>query len=243
MDPQKDYIGYLLKQKEAGRIRYLGFSSHAAPEALERFVDWCPDFDMALIQLNYLDWSLLDGKRQYEILTDHGIPIWVMEPLKGGRLTHLNEKAEAILREAAPERSILSWSFRYLLGLDNVQCVLSGMASPEQILENASIFEAHAPLSRQEETALQEAVQAFKNELGVPCSACRYCYPVCPAGLDIPLLIQGYNELTISGETWKISSLSQTKGPSACLQCGACAKRCPQKIDIPGVMKAYAKLS
>lgn len=243
MDPQKDYIGYLLKQKEAGRIRYLGFSSHAAPEALERFVDWCPDFDMALIQLNYLDWSLLDGKRQYEILTDHGIPIWVMEPLKGGRLTHLNEKAEAILREAAPERSIPSWSFRYLLGLDNVQCVLSGMASPEQILENASIFEAHDPLSRQEEAALREAVQVFKSELGVPCSACRYCCPVCPAGLDIPLLIQGYNELTISGETWKISSLSQTKGPSACLQCGACAKRCPQKIDIPGVMKAYAKLS
>lgn len=239
MDSQKNYIGYLLEQKKAGRIRYLGFSSHAAPDALERFVNWYPDFDMALIQLNYLDWTLLNGKRQYEILTAHQIPIWVMEPLKGGRLVSLNEKAEAILHGIAPHNSLPSWSFRYLLGLDNVQCVLSGMSTPGQVAENAAIFEKGNKLSQQESDALAEAASAFKNDLGIPCSSCRYCCPACPAGLDIPLLIQGYNELSISGETWRISSLSQTAGPDACIQCGACSKRCPQKIDIPAVMRAY----
>lgn len=243
MDPEKDYMGYLLRQKRAGRIRYLGFSSHAAPEALERFVSWYPDFDMALIQLNYLDWTLLDGKRQYEILTEHGIPVWVMEPLKGGRLVTLNDKAEQILLETSPEQSVPSWSFRHLMGLDNVYCILSGMASPGEVLENASFFREGNHLSDQEAAALQKAVDAFRDDFGIPCSACRYCCPVCPAGLDIPLLLQGFNELTLSGDTWKISGLSQTAGPDACLQCRACAKRCPQKIDIPAVMKAYANRS
>lgn len=240
MDSEKDYIGYLLEQKKEGRIRYLGFSSHAAPEALARFVNWYPDFDMALIQLNYLDWTLLDGKRQYDILTEHEIPIWVMEPLKGGRLVTLNEKAETILRKVAPHKSIASWSFRHLLGLDNVQCVLSGMTTPEQIMENTAFFKENNTLSVSESNALLEAVEAFKNDLGIPCSACRYCCPTCPVGLDIPLLIQGYNELRISGETWRISNLSQAASSDSCIQCGICSKHCPQKIDIPAVMRAYS---
>lgn len=239
MDPRRDYIGYLLNQKKAGRIRYLGFSSHAAPDGLEKFLSWYPDFDMALIQLNYLDWTLLDGQRQYEILTEHGIPVWVMEPLKGGRLVHLNQKAESILQAAAPGQSIPSWSFRYLMGLPNVQCVLSGMSTPQEVHANAEVFRSDNLLSPAEEAALTEAVDAFKDSFGVPCSACRYCCPVCPAGLDIPALIQGYNELTVGGEPWKLFSLTRTKGPDACLQCQACVKRCPQRIDIPSVMKKY----
>lgn len=241
-DPARDYIHFLLEQKKAGRIRYLGFSSHAAPDGLLRFLDWYPDFDMALIQLNYLDWTLLDGQRQYEILTERGLPVWVMEPLKGGRLVHLDQKAESILRAAAPGQSVPSWSFRYLMGLDNVQCVLSGMSSPEEISENAGVFSRKNPLSETEEKALARAVDAFKDSFGIPCSSCRYCCPVCPAGLDIPALIQGYNELTVGGEPWKLYSLTRTAGPEACVQCGACAKRCPQKIDIPAVMKKYREL-
>ena len=242
MDPKRDYIGYLLRQKEAGRIRYLGFSSHAAPDALKQFVNWYPEFDMALIQLNYLDWTLLEGKKQYEILTEYGIPVWVMEPLKGGRLVKLNKEAEKILKETSPDRSIPSWSFRYLLGLENVQCVLSGMSSPEEVIENASIFDDHRILSEKENTALGRAIDVFKNDLGVPCSTCRYCCSVCPKKLDIPLLIQGYNELKIGGEIWRLSNLSETAGPSECIGCGACAKRCPQRIPIPEVLKQFNKL-
>lgn len=241
MDPNKGYLNYLLRQKEAGRIGRLGFSSHAAPETLERFLNWYDDFDMALIQLNYLDWNLLDGKRQYELLTEHDIPVWVMEPMKGGSLSTLNEKAAGILKEAAPTASLSSWGFRFLQGLPGVQTVFSGMSDVSQVIENATLFGAPKSLSAAERKTLQRAADAFLKTMGVPCSGCRYCCGICPAGLEIPLLIKGYNEQNITGSTWKIGMLSETKGASACLSCGACLSRCPQKIDILGVMKKLAE--
>ncbi len=243
MDEEKNYIGYLLEQKRAGRIRYLGFSSHAAPDTLARFLHWNDCFDMALIQLNYLDWTILDAKRQYEILTRHGIPVWLMEPLKGGRLSTLNQEAADILKAAAPERSLSSWSFRFLMGLDNVQTVLSGMSTVEQVLDNIKTYDHCDPLDEQEQKALQQAVSIFMKELGVPCSGCRYCCDTCPAELDIPLLIKGYNEHNVSGEMWRVADLDHRKhGPEECLQCGACLKHCPQKIDIPGIMRKFAPI-
>lgn len=237
MDKEKDYIGWLLEQKQAGRIRYLGFSSHAAPEALERFLDFYDGFDMALIQLNYLDWTMLEGERQYEILTRRGIPIWVMEPLKGGRLSEPGEETADILRSAAPERSLSSWGFRFLMGLPNVHTVLSGMSAVAQVEDNLKTFCRPDPLNEEESRALQQAAGVFIRELGVPCSGCRYCCSDCPAELDIPLLIKGYNEQNVAGETWRIAELAQTKGAEHCLQCNTCLKHCPQKIDIPKIMR------
>ncbi len=237
MDEEKDYLGYILEQRRAGRVRYIGFSSHAAPDTLRRFLDWYDGFDVALIQLNYLDWKLLAAKEQYEILTERGIPVWVMEPLKGGRLSTLNKRAANILQAAAPDRSLSSWGFRFLMGLPNVLTVFSGMSDAGQVLDNAETFAKPDPLDGGEEEALRAAAEAFMAELGVPCSACRYCVAVCPAGLDIPLLIKGYNEKQVSGETWRIAPFAEAAGAFACLQCGACLKRCPQKIDIPAVMR------
>lgn len=239
-DQQKDYLGFLLKQKAAGRIRYIGFSSHAAPETLQKFLDWYDGFDMALIQLNYLDWTMLDAKRQYEILTEHNIPVWVMEPLKGGRLSTLNERACAVLERAEPKLSISSWGFRFLMGLPNVQTVLSGMSSVCQVQDNVKTFAVENPLSTEKTDALRMAASVFMEDLGVPCSGCRYCCDTCPAGLDIPLLIKGYNERNVSGETWRIASLGGAKSAQSCLQCGLCKKHCPQKIDIPAVMRKLA---
>lgn len=236
-DKELDYLGFLLKQKKAGRIRNIGFSSHASLETLERFLDWYDGFDMALIQLNYLDWTLLEAKRQYEILTEHGIPVWVMEPMKGGRLSTLNEKDAAILKAEKLEDSLSSWGFRFLQGLLNVHTVLSGMSEPRQVIENAALFDKQIPLTEREMKALQRAAVVFMGTMGVPCSGCRYCCSTCPSGLDIPLLIKGYNERNISGSTWKIGNLSETKSASECLACGACLKRCPQKINILEVMK------
>lgn len=241
MDEEKDYIGYLKKQRDAGRIRYLGFSSHAAPDTLEKFLQWHSDFDMALIQLNYLDWTMLEGKRQYEILTEHQIPVWVMEPVKGGRLSTLNQKASAILKAAAPERSLTSWAFRFLMGLPNVQTVLSGMSSLVQVEDNVRTFDHCDPLDEREKQALEAAINAFLDDLGVPCSGCRYCCKTCPAQLDIPLLIKGYNEQRVSGELWRVAELSKgDRGPEDCQQCGLCTSHCPQKIDIPAVLKDFA---
>jgi len=241
-DPKTDCLGYLLRQKEAGRIRHLGFSSHASPETLERFLDWYDGFDMAQIQLNYLDWTLLDAKRQYEILTERNIPVWVMEPLKGGRLSTLNEAAAAVLKSAAPDRSLSSWGLRWLMGLDNVQCVLSGMGSVEQVQENAATFSEAAPLTAAEQQALDRAIELFIDDLGVPCSACRYCCDGCPAGLNIPLIISAYNQQKISGATWRVDGFASAKGPEECIGCGSCAAHCPQKIDIPDVMRRFAEI-
>lgn len=242
MDEKKDNLGFLLKQKKAGRIKKIGFSSHGSLEVLKRFLDWYDGFDMALIQLNYLDWTLLDGKRQYELLTEHGIPVWVMEPMKGGRLSVLNERAVRILKEASPDRSVSSWGFRFLMGLPNVQTILSGMSDIEQLKDNCATFGECDPLNEQEKAVLKEVSEVFLKDLGVPCSACRYCCETCPAGLNIPLLIQGYNEYRISGETWKIAELERTKGPGECLGCRKCLSHCPQKIDIPGIMREYARI-
>ena len=242
MDEKKGYLRFLLEQREKGRIRHIGFSSHAAPEALAGFLDWYDGFDMALIQLNYVDWTLLDAKRQYELLTEHEIPVWVMEPLKGGRLASLSASAADILRKQAPDRSLSSWGFRFLMGLLHVQTVLSGMSTVEQVLDNARTFERPDPLSPDEMAALNRASSVFLDVLGLPCSACRYCCPACPAELDIPLLIKGRNEMRVSGETWRIADLKQTKWPEHCLHCKSCLKHCPQKINIPAAMTEFSEM-
>ena len=235
-DPELDYLGFLRQMRAEGRIRYLGFSTHAAPELLEKFLSYDDGFDMALMQLNYIDWDLLDAKGQYEILTRHNIPVWVMEPLKGGRLATLNEAACAILKEAAPERSIPSWGFRYVMGLPNVQTVLSGMGSLAMVEDNTSTFHEHKALGEEELAILGKARAAFIDDLGVPCSGCRYCCDNCSEGLNIPLLIQAYNEKRISGKTWRVNGLEQAKGPENCIGCGACMEHCPQRINIPEVI-------
>ena len=240
-DPQRDYLGFLRQMRAEGKIRYLGFSTHISPDRLEEFLRYDDGFDMALMQLNFVDWELLDAKGQYEVLTKHNIPVWVMEPLKGGRLATLNEAACKILKEAEPDRSIPSWGFRYLMGLPNVQTVLSGMGSIEMVEDNASTFHEYQALDAAERETLQKARAAFIDDLGVPCSGCRYCCENCPAELDIPLLIQAYNEKRISGKTWRVTKLDQAKGPENCLQCGACMSHCPQRIPIPQIMESLQK--
>lgn len=240
-DPEKDYLGFLRQMRDEGRIRYLGFSTHAAPDMLEKFLSIDDGFDMALMQLNFVDWSLLDAKRQYEILTAHNIPVWVMEPLKGGRLATLNEAACGILREEAPARSIPSWGFRWLMNLPNVQTVLSGMGSVAMVEDNCGVFHEHKALDEKELQTLERARAAFIDDLGVPCSGCRYCCDECPESLDIPLLIRYFNEKSLGGEGWKIPGLESAKTADHCLQCGACTQHCPQKIDIPGIMAKLQK--
>lgn len=241
-DPERNYLGFLRQMREEGRIRYLGFSTHASCHMLEQFLAYDDGFDMALMQLNFVDWDLLEAKGQYEILTKHNIPVWVMEPLKGGRLATLNEAACGILKAAAPDRSIPSWGFRYLMGLENVQTVLSGMGSVQMVEENAALFHEHKPLDAAEQAILEQARAAFIGDLGVPCSGCRYCCDDCPEELDIPLLIRYFNEKNLGGEAWKIPGLEKTKSADACIQCGTCTTHCPQKIQIPQIMEKLKSL-
>ena len=193
------------------------------------------------IQLNYLDWTLQDARAKYDLLTARNIPVWVMEPLRGGRLATLDESDEAGLRALRPDESTAAWSFRWLQRLPNVKMVLSGMSAMEQMVDNVATFSGGLPQSDAEAALLERIAEGLKDAL--PCTRCRYCCDGCPMGLDIPMLIHAYNDVRFAQSmtvSMQFDALPEDKRPSACIACGACAAVCPQNIDIPG---ALAELS
>ena len=243
-DPKWGILDYFREQKRLGRIRHLGFSSHARPDTLERFLDYAGDsMEFCQIQMNYLDWSLQDAEAKYALLTERGIPVWVMEPLRGGRLSALAEDDEAKLKALRPGESVSSWALRWLQRLPNVKVVLSGMSNFEQMADNVATFSGGTPQSDGEAALLESIAEGMKDAL--PCTRCRYCCDGCPKGLDIPMLIHAYNDfkfatsLTVS---MQFDALPEEKKPSACIACGACAAVCPQKIDIPAAMAELAEM-
>lgn len=241
-NPEKGVIPYLLEQKKLGRIRHLGLSSHAKPETLNRFLDSYDCFEFVQIQLNYLDWDFQDAKQQYEIITGHGLPVWVMEPCRGGRLASLSPAADEILKAERPDKSVASWAFRYLLGLPGVHMVLSGMTELPQALDNIATFSEGAPLTPAESAALDKALALFRSEFLVPCTACHYC-DGCPLGLEIPDLLSVYNRFALNPGPmiWmNLERFPEEKQPDACIACGSCKRKCPQNIDIPGIFDTFA---
>ncbi len=243
-DPRWGIIEYFLEQKRLGRIRHLGFSSHGSVSNLKEFLDQYGDaMEFCQIQLNYLDWTLQNAKEKYELLTQRNIPVWVMEPVRGGRLAKLDAEDEAKMKEARAEETIPAWAFRFLQGLPNVQMVLSGMSNMEQMKENIATFETRKPLTAVEEEMLLGIAEGMKNS--IPCTACRYCCDGCPKGLDIPMVLAAYNELRFAPNlnvSMRLDALPEEKRPSACVGCGKCAKICPQRIDIPGAMKEFTDI-
>lgn len=241
LDPKWGIIDYFKEQKRLGRIKHLGFSCHAQTEGLREFLDACGnDMEFCQIQLNYLDWTLQDAKAKYDLLTKYGIPVWVMEPVRGGKLAKLNDIYEARLKEIRPDESIAAWSFRFLQGLPNVKMILSGMSNMEQMQDNIKTFLEYKKLSEEEQELLLDIAEGMKNS--IPCTACRYCCDGCPMGLDIPMLLSTYNELRFSPAfniTMRIEFMDEDKKPSACIACGKCTKICPQNIDIPSAMKDF----
>ena len=242
-DPKWGILDYFKEQKRLGRIRHLGFSCHARPDTLKKFLDYAGDsMEFCQIQLNYLDWTLQDAKAKYDLLTARNIPVWVMEPLRGGRLAALSEEDESRLKVLRPEESIASWSFRWLQSLPNVKMVLSGMSDYAQMTDNVHTFTEEKPQTVEEATLLAEIAEGLKNAL--PCTRCRYCCEGCLMQLDIPMLIHAYNDLKFAGSmtvSMQMDTLPEDKRPSACIGCGACAAICPQKIDIPAAMTELAE--
>ena len=243
LDPKWGILDYFKEQKRLGRIKHLGFSSHGRLDNLREFLDICgDDMEFCQIQLNYLDWTLQEAKEKYELLTERGIPVWVMEPVRGGKLAKLYEGYEAKLKELRPEESVASWGFRFLQKLPNVKMVLSGMSNMEQMVDNVHTFAEHKALSESEVRLLLDIAEGLKDS--IPCTACRYCCDGCPMGLDIPMLIATYNEIRVAAVTnsiMRIEALPEGKQPSACVGCGKCMKVCPQNINIPQVLKDFNK--
>ena len=243
-DPKWGIIDYFAEQKRRGRIRHLGFSSHAGIENLREFLERYGDLmEFCQIQLNYLDWTLQDAGTKVQILTERNIPIWVMEPVRGGKLAALPQAGEEVLRSLRPEESPAAWCLRWLMDLPQVKVILSGMSDLRQMQENVRTCSEEIPLSAEEQQAL--AGIADKLTQCVPCTACRYCCDGCPMGLDIPMLLASYNDAKFAPNFtvgMRLDSLPEEQLPTACIGCGACAEICPQKIDIPGAMQDFSEL-
>nr|WP_302142159.1 aldo/keto reductase [uncultured Schaedlerella sp.] len=237
-------LRYFDELKKQGKIRNLGFSFHASPDSLRKLLKIYP-WDFVQIQLNYLDWYYGDAKELYEILEEAEIPIMIMEPVRGGKLANLTPEAEAILKEADPEASIASWALRFVMSRPQVQVVLSGMSNLEQMEDNLHIFSETACLTEEEEALVKKAADEFRSKVGVGCTACRYCTPNCPIGLDIPKILSLYNDVKLVNEEWRATfadAMPEGKRPEDCIGCGSCTGHCPQSLDVPAVMKEMAEI-
>ncbi|MDL2217347.1 aldo/keto reductase [Christensenellaceae bacterium OttesenSCG-928-M15] len=244
LDEKYGIFDYLKQQKDAGRIRHLGFSAHGGYAVMERFLKvYGQHMEFGQIQMNYLDWSLQGAKAKMELLRAYHIPVWVMEPLRGGKLAVLNDDATAKLHALRPGESAVAWAFRFLQSVPDVTMTLSGMSSLAQLQENIEIFETDAPVSTQERNVLFGVADSMANAL--PCTACRYCTSYCPQGLDIPNLLALYNEHRFSGGGFlapmALMAVPREKQPSACAGCRACEAVCPQQIKISEALDDFAK--
>lgn len=235
---------FLSKMKEEGKIRRLGFSFHDTPEVLRHICDTYA-WDFAQIQLNYLDWERQDAKQQYEILTERGIPVIVMEPVRGGTLASPCEAADILFKEARPDKSVASWAIRFAASLPNVLTVLSGMSDMSQIEDNVDTMNHFEPLTDKEREVIDAAVDAYKKKDTVPCTGCRYCMD-CPFGVDIPKMFSLYNSYALDRDEEDYleayRAVPESERADKCQACGACMEKCPQKIQIPDKMTVIREL-
>ncbi len=244
-DKRYGTLSYLLQEKKKGRIRHLGFSVHGSLEVMQRFLAaYGKDMEFVQIQLNWLDWEYQDAKAKVELAREYGLPVWVMEPLRGGRLVKLSAEEARKLKEVRPEESAVSMAFRFLQSLPEVTLIVAGLSNLPQTVENIGIFEQEAPpLSEAEKEQLFDIAREMRA--GIPCTACRYCTPHCPQELDIPRLLELYNEHCFTGGGFiapmALMALEKDKQPSACIACGSCEDVCPQQLKISDLLADFVE--
>ena len=243
-DPEINLVDYLQEQKCQGKIRHLGFSTHAvSASTIDDFLTRYEGvFEFVQIQLNYLDWKLQDAKGKVEAIAKHGLKIVVMEGVRGGRLATLPEAQMEKLKAVRPEDSAARWALRWLQSIPNVAVVLSGMSSIDQIVENVETFAAENMVSEKEKTLLHEVAESMLS--WVPCTACRYCTEGCPMELEIPRIIAAYNGVKNGDHMahYNPDEADPSLDPRRCISCGACASICPQNITIPDIMTEFAAM-
>ncbi|MBQ4370466.1 MAG: aldo/keto reductase [Oscillospiraceae bacterium] len=243
-DEKYGVYSYLMKQKAAGRIKHLGFSSHGALPVIKRFLEkYGKDMEFGQLQLNWLDWEFQQAKEKVALLRAHSIPVWVMEPLRGGKLAKPAPEAEAKLAALRPDESVPGWAFRFLQAVPEVQLTLSGMSNFEQLQENIAVYEHLKPLTAEEMDVLFSIAEGMTG--GVPCTGCRYCVSHCPQELDIPSLLSLYYEHSFTGGGFiapmALRAVPEDKRPQACLGCGSCEQVCPQQIKISQAMANFSE--
>ena len=252
-------LDFLLKERKAGRIRNLGWSFHGDVKVFDYLLPLDIPWDFVQIQLNYVDWKNASGwnvnaEYLYGELEKRNIPVVIMEPLLGGRLSRLNALSLAKLKQMRPDDSPASWAFRYAGSPKGVLTVLSGMVYMEHLQENIRTFSPLEPITEQENKALEEVTERMLHSDFVPCTECQYCMP-CPYGLDIPGTFAHYNRCVndelvakssqdanyrearrafLVGYDRKVPKLRQA---GHCIGCDKCVPKCPQGIKIPEQMR------
>ena len=255
-------LDFLLEEREAGRIRNLGFSFHGRMEVFDRFMELHEKYhwDFVQIEMNYVDWEHakvpenVNADYLYEELAKRNIPATIMEPLLGGRLAKLPDAIAERMKEREPQMSIASWAFRFCGSYPNILTVLSGMSSMDPLIENVETFSHFKPLNDEEKAFLMEMANLMEDYPIVPCTACSYCMP-CPYGIDIPTIFKHYNDHVNSGEIaqsceqehfqrlkrrYLVSydrAVETVRQADHCIGCGQCRPKCPQSIDIPRALR------
>ncbi len=240
-----DAYSIMSRLKKEGKIKRLGFSFHDKPETIDHITDTY-DFDFAQIQLNYLDWTQQDAEKTYEILTKKGIPIVVMEPVRGGFLHRLPNAMTQEFRKVNPEATNASWALRWVADHENVKVILSGMSNMEQLQDNIATLTDAAPLNATEKEAVETVTKMLKSQKTIPCTGCEYCMD-CTNGVKIPGVFAIYNEyvqtLNAGGMLRKLEKdLTPDQQPQNCISCGVCLSKCPQQIKICDELHEIAAL-
>ena len=246
LNPEYGIFNYLMDQKQNGRIRHLGFSTHGDIECITRFLEaYGEHMEFGQLELNYFDYRFQNAKDKVQLLDEWDIPVWVMEPVRGGQLAELSPEVALKLKEARPDEDVPAWAFRFLQTIPSVTVTLSGMSDMEQLKANISTYAESKPLNKAEMKLILGIADEMISRTTVPCTGCHYCVSKCPEGLDIPFLLKQYNESMVSGAgefiaPMALSSIAKEKQPECCINCHSCEKVCPQTIKIPEELKKFA---
>ncbi len=236
-----DLWSFVQELKAEGKARHIGISYHGQADELEQILDAHPEIEFVQIQLNYADMENdnIQSRKNYELITARGIPVIVMEPVKGGLLAAPPAQVEEIFRAAEPETSPAVWALRFAADLDNVLIVLSGMSSLEQMEDNLKALKGFRKLTPAQAETLREAREALASIPLIPCTSCNYCAKVCPMNIGVSGTLTAMNYLTIYGnleyakgqEGWLVVRHGKARA-NECIECGACEEACPQHIEI-----------
>ncbi len=234
-----------LEQKRAeGKFRYLGFSFHDEEKVFEEILSYY-NWDFCQIQFNYMDTDIQAGLKGYEFAKEKGVPMVIMEPIKGGMLASLPSDVEAAFRKERPGSSMASWALRFVGSFSNVKVILSGMSSMEQVKDNLGIFSDFQPLSEEEKELVDQCARNLKAKVKNGCTGCSYCMP-CPSGVNIPLNFKIWNEYAIYQNQERTkerlnTELKKEEMADVCVRCGKCEQVCPQKLPIREHLKQAAE--
>ena len=232
---------YVKKMKESGIAKKIGFSFHEKADLLKKVLDKYGDFlDIVQLELNYLDWedSSIQAHKCYDICVEHGLDVYVMEPLKGGVIVNTTEEIENDFKEFNPDKSIASMAIRFCASLEHVKMVLCGMSKMSDLEDSCDTFENFKPITDEENEFLAKMVEKLYSSLAVPCSECEYCVDACESEIPIPDYFHLYNASKNQPESniYRLyyDKLGDEETPAdECTYCGDCIDHCTQLINIP----------